>query len=135
MCWQLKRKLDFCHWRFRGELITLRPKDNPCQYVQADCSQEQSSSSLSPRLDIISHVVTYGAGRVSQSSRSMSSGLPLLVQSRTIAKQIQMVRQVGKGRYGEVWMGKRRPYIMADIYSFGLIIWEMARRCVTGGYC
>lgn len=27
---------------------------------------------------------------------------------RTIAKQIQMVRQVGKGRYGEVWMGKWR---------------------------
>lgn len=24
-------------------------------------------------------------------------------------------------------------YIMADIYSFGLVIWEMARRCVTGG--
>ncbi|OPJ84663.1 hypothetical protein AV530_016008 [Patagioenas fasciata monilis] len=42
----------------------------------------------------------------SQSSGS-GSGLPLLVQ-RTIAKQIQMVRQVGKGRYGEVWMGKWR---------------------------
>ncbi|NXY84989.1 BMR1A protein, partial [Alcedo cyanopectus] len=26
-----------------------------------------------------------------------------------------------------------QPYIMADIYSFGLITWEMARRCVTGG--
>ena len=26
-----------------------------------------------------------------------------------------------------------QPYIMADIYSFGLIVWEMARRCVTGG--
>uniref|UniRef100_H2ZXD7 receptor protein serine/threonine kinase n=1 Tax=Latimeria chalumnae TaxID=7897 RepID=H2ZXD7_LATCH len=42
----------------------------------------------------------------SQSSGS-GSGLPLLVQ-RTIAKQIQMVRQIGKGRYGEVWMGKWR---------------------------
>ncbi|KAM4532204.1 bone morphogenetic protein receptor type-1B-like [Fundulus diaphanus] len=30
-----------------------------------------------------------------------------LVQ-RTIAKQIQMVKQIGKGRYGEVWMGKWR---------------------------
>ena len=27
---------------------------------------------------------------------------------RTIAKQIQMVKQIGKGRYGEVWMGKWR---------------------------
>ncbi|XP_068114715.1 bone morphogenetic protein receptor type-1A isoform X4 [Hyperolius riggenbachi] len=43
---------------------------------------------------------------LSQSSGS-GSGLPLLVQ-RTIAKQIQMVRQIGKGRYGEVWMGKWR---------------------------
>lgn len=26
-----------------------------------------------------------------------------------------------------------QAYIMADIYSYGLIVWEMARRCVTGG--
>ncbi|MEQ2182634.1 hypothetical protein GOODEAATRI_024341, partial [Goodea atripinnis] len=52
----------------------------------------------------------------SQSSGS-GSGLPLLVGSRTtltfnvqrtIAKQIQMVRQIGKGRYGEVWLGRWR---------------------------
>ncbi|KAI5624461.1 bone morphogenetic protein receptor, type IBb isoform 1 precursor [Silurus asotus] len=42
----------------------------------------------------------------SQSSGS-GSGLPLLVQ-RTIAKQIQMVKQIGKGRYGDVWMGRWR---------------------------
>ncbi|KAL0979823.1 hypothetical protein UPYG_G00190230 [Umbra pygmaea] len=42
----------------------------------------------------------------SQSSGS-GSGLPLLVQ-RTIAKQIQMMKQIGKGRYGDVWMGKWR---------------------------
>ncbi|CAL1615530.1 unnamed protein product [Knipowitschia caucasica] len=42
----------------------------------------------------------------SQSSGS-GSGLPLLVQ-RTIAKQIHMVKQIGKGRYGEVWMGQWR---------------------------
>ncbi|KAL2087724.1 hypothetical protein ACEWY4_016552 [Coilia grayii] len=42
----------------------------------------------------------------SQSSGS-GSGLPLLVQ-RTIAKQIHMVKQIGKGRYGEVWMGRWR---------------------------
>ncbi|PVD39256.1 hypothetical protein C0Q70_01884 [Pomacea canaliculata] len=42
----------------------------------------------------------------SQSSGS-GSGLPLLVQ-RTIAKQISLVRSIGKGRYGEVWKGKWR---------------------------
>lgn len=40
-------------------------------------------------------------------SSGSGSGLPLLVQ-RTIAKQIQMVRHIGKGRYGEVWLAKFR---------------------------
>ncbi|XP_062858936.1 bone morphogenetic protein receptor, type IAb [Trichomycterus rosablanca] len=44
---------------------------------------------------------------ISPSSTGSGSGLPLLVQ-RTIAKQIQMVRQIGKGRYGEVWLGRWR---------------------------
>lgn len=26
-----------------------------------------------------------------------------------------------------------QSYIMADMYSFGLILWEVARRCVSGG--
>lgn len=34
--------------------------------------------------------------------------LGILQVQRTIAKQIQMVKQIGKGRYGEVWMGKWR---------------------------
>ncbi|XP_067011248.1 bone morphogenetic protein receptor type-1B isoform X2 [Anabrus simplex] len=43
---------------------------------------------------------------IDQSSGS-GSGLPLLVQ-RTIAKQIQMVQSIGKGRYGEVWLARWR---------------------------
>lgn len=41
-----------------------------------------------------------------QSSGS-GSGLPLLVQ-RTIAKQVTLIRSVGKGRYGEVWQARWR---------------------------
>lgn len=26
-----------------------------------------------------------------------------------------------------------QAYLMADIYSYGLVVWEMGRRCVTGG--
>lgn len=26
-----------------------------------------------------------------------------------------------------------QSFIMADMYSFGLIVWEMARRCLSGG--
>ena len=43
---------------------------------------------------------------IEQSSGS-GSRLPLLVQ-RTIARQIQMVREVGRGRYGQVWLGQWR---------------------------
>lgn len=46
------------------------------------------------------------ANFIEQSSGS-GSGLPLLVQ-RTIAKQIQMVHSIGKGRYGEVWLARWR---------------------------
>ncbi|XP_076264537.1 serine/threonine receptor kinase thickveins isoform X4 [Rhynchophorus ferrugineus] len=42
-----------------------------------------------------------------EQSSGSGSGLPILVQ-RTISKQIQMVMSVGKGRYGEVWLGKWR---------------------------
>ncbi|KAI8488713.1 Activin receptor type-1 [Branchiostoma belcheri] len=41
---------------------------------------------------------------VDQSSGS-GSGLPFLVQ-RTVARQITLVEQIGKGRYGEVWRGQ-----------------------------
>lgn len=51
------------------------------------------------------------ANLVEQSSGS-GSGLPLLVQ-RTIAKQIQMVESIGKGRYGEVWLAKWRDEAVA----------------------
>lgn len=43
---------------------------------------------------------------VEQTSGS-GSGMPSLVQS-TIAKQIQMVHSIGKGRYGEVWLAQWR---------------------------
>uniref|UniRef100_A0A0K8RET4 receptor protein serine/threonine kinase n=1 Tax=Ixodes ricinus TaxID=34613 RepID=A0A0K8RET4_IXORI len=44
--------------------------------------------------EMFEHSMTSGSG----------SGLPLLIQ-RTLAKQIQLVNCIGKGRYGEVWCG------------------------------
>lgn len=44
--------------------------------------------------EMFEHSITSGSG----------SGLPLLIQ-RTLAKQIQLVNCIGKGRYGEVWRG------------------------------
>ncbi|XP_028156480.1 bone morphogenetic protein receptor type-1B isoform X1 [Ostrinia furnacalis] len=47
------------------------------------------------------------APTLADASSGSGSGLPLLVQ-RTVAKQIQMVESVGKGRYGEVWLARWR---------------------------
>lgn len=50
-------------------------------------------------------------GLIDESSGS-GSGAPLLVQ-RTIARQIQKIRTVGRGRYGEVWLAKWRDESVA----------------------
>uniref|UniRef100_A0A147BES5 Serine/threonine-protein kinase receptor n=1 Tax=Ixodes ricinus TaxID=34613 RepID=A0A147BES5_IXORI len=56
--------------------------------------------------DLIDHSITSGSG----------SGLPQLVQ-RTIAKQIEMVQSIGKGRYGEVWKARwRGEYVAVKVF-------------------
>ncbi|XP_076346055.1 TGF-beta receptor type-1-like isoform X1 [Tachypleus tridentatus] len=42
---------------------------------------------------------------IDMTTSGSGSGLPLLVQ-RSIARQIQLVKIIGKGRYGEVWQGR-----------------------------
>jgi bone morphogenetic protein receptor type-1B len=42
-----------------------------------------------------------------EQSSGSGAGLPLLVQ-RTIAKQVEMKRRIGQGRYGEVWLATWR---------------------------
>lgn len=74
-------------------LVTYKRRER--QRKQACLLESGHSSHMSPLNDMFE--VSSGSG----------SGLPLLVQ-RTIAKQIQMVESVGKGRYGEVWLAKWR---------------------------
>lgn len=46
-----------------------------------------------------------------------SAGLPLLVQ-RSIARQIQLIEVIGKGRFGEVWRGSwRGEFVAVKIFS------------------
>ena len=55
-------------------------------------------------------------GCVDPSSGS-GSGLPLLVQ-RSVARQIDLLEIIGKGRYGEVWKGKcHGGYIAVKMFS------------------
>lgn len=50
-------------------------------------------------------------------SSGSGSGLPLLVQ-RSIARQIQLIDIIGKGRYGEVWRGRwRGEFVAVKIFS------------------
>lgn len=70
--------------------ITYRRRES--RRKQACLLESGNSSNLSPWNDLSS-----GSG----------SALPLLVQ-RTIAKQIQLEKSVGRGRYGEVWLAKWR---------------------------
>ncbi|XP_070000838.1 TGF-beta receptor type-1-like isoform X2 [Penaeus vannamei] len=50
-------------------------------------------------------------------SSGSGSGLPLLVQ-RSIARQIQLIDIIGKGRFGEVWRGRwRGEYVAVKIFS------------------
>ncbi|KAF7217099.1 bone morphogenetic protein receptor, type IBb isoform X2 [Nothobranchius furzeri] len=84
--------LVFCYFRYKRQ--TSQPP------YSIDLEQDETFIPPGDSLkDLIEHSRSIGSGS--------GSGLPLLVQ-RTIAKQIQMVKQIGKGRYGEVWMGKWR---------------------------
>lgn len=48
---------------------------------------------------------------------SFFAGLPLLVQ-RSIARQIQLLEIIGKGRFGEVWKGRwRGESVAVKIFS------------------
>ncbi|XP_045114449.1 TGF-beta receptor type-1-like isoform X12 [Portunus trituberculatus] len=50
-------------------------------------------------------------------SSGSGSGLPLLVQ-RSIARQIQLIDPIGKGRFGEVWCGRwRGEFVAVKIFS------------------
>ncbi|KAL3876036.1 hypothetical protein ACJMK2_033923 [Sinanodonta woodiana] len=80
----------FVYLRYRKREIQRQ------QYLE-DVEQESFIPTMDTLKDLIDNCHSSGSG----------SGLPLLIQ-RTIAKQIQLVHSVGKGRYGEVWKGKWR---------------------------
>ncbi|XP_012258855.2 TGF-beta receptor type-1 isoform X2 [Athalia rosae] len=54
---------------------------------------------------------------IEMTTSGSGSGLPLLVQ-RSIARQIQLVETIGKGRFGEVWRGRwRGENVAVKIFS------------------
>nr|AVK72356.1 type I Bmp receptor [Meara stichopi] len=78
-------------------LLYLRCKRKEAKRKYSAIMQLQDASYIAPGENLRDLLAA------NQSSGS-GSGLPLLVQ-RTIARHIHLVKQVGKGRYGEVWKG------------------------------
>ncbi|XP_064118913.1 bone morphogenetic protein receptor type-1B-like [Macrobrachium nipponense] len=69
------------------------------QYFKDQVAPRCASMFMGPNDHTLSELIEQSSGS--------GSGLPHLVQ-RTIAKQIQLLHSVGKGRYGEVWLGQWR---------------------------
>lgn len=89
-------------------IIQHRRMNRPQYYYPGYPYQEDGPMLPSGTLhDLIDEMSNSGSG----------SGLPLLVQ-RTIARQIQLVEIIGKGRYGEVWRGRwRGENVAVKIFS------------------
>ncbi|ESO84195.1 hypothetical protein LOTGIDRAFT_108334, partial [Lottia gigantea] len=77
--------------------LKYRRRETERRQILEEAENENFITNGETLSELIEHSHSSGSG----------SGLPLLVQ-RTIAKQINLVKSVGKGRYGEVWKGKWR---------------------------
>lgn len=88
----------FCKWS--SSSIHYHYNEN------GDAPDQQPILGISSLHDMI-EMTTSGSG----------SGLPLLVQ-RSIARQIQLIEIIGKGRFGEVWRGRwRGENVAVKIFS------------------
>ncbi|RWS06449.1 TGF-beta receptor type-1-like protein, partial [Dinothrombium tinctorium] len=75
---------------------------------------EGSLASADPLLHAAGHTLK---DLLEHTTSGSGSGLPLLVQ-RSIARQIQLIEIVGKGRFGEVWRGRwRGESVAVKIFS------------------
>ncbi|XP_026741509.1 bone morphogenetic protein receptor type-1B isoform X3 [Trichoplusia ni] len=91
-------------------LMQCKSSQVPHQHPKViECCNESDlcNRRLQPQLAEPPPDVTETPGLPPDVSSGSGSGLPLLVQ-RTVAKQIQMVESIGKGRYGEVWLARWR---------------------------
>ncbi|XP_016768175.2 TGF-beta receptor type-1 isoform X9 [Apis mellifera] len=91
-------------------MVIYHVRKTPERPGNSDDSQE------APDRPILGSVTIRGMLEMTTSG-SGSVGLPLLVQ-RSIARQIQLVETIGKGRFGEVWRGRwRGENVAVKIFS------------------
>ncbi|XP_071526815.1 TGF-beta receptor type-1-like isoform X4 [Panulirus ornatus] len=95
-----------CYWHHRKQRNERIRRGFPDVESILDRSEVPLMGSHTPIRDFI-ELTSSGSG----------SGLPLLVQ-RSIARQIQLIEIIGKGRFGEVWRGRwRGEYVAVKIFS------------------
>jgi hypothetical protein len=83
-----------CKYRAKERMEKGRKKEEGNKLVMSDCLGSSPGSGFMGKADL-SIDASSGSG----------SGLPLLVQ-RTIGRQITLRGRIGKGRYGEVFLGE-----------------------------
>ncbi|KAK4311869.1 hypothetical protein Pmani_016653 [Petrolisthes manimaculis] len=95
-----------CYWQHRKQRNSRLRQGFPDVESILDRSEVPLMGPHTPIRDFID-LTSSGSG----------SGLPLLVQ-RSIARQIQLMDIIGKGRFGEVWRGRwRGEYVAVKIFS------------------
>ncbi|XP_050696450.1 TGF-beta receptor type-1-like isoform X4 [Eriocheir sinensis] len=95
-----------CYWHHHKERNERIRRGFPDVESILDRSEVPLMGPHTPIRDII-ELTSSGSG----------SGLPLLVQ-RSIARQIQLIDIIGKGRFGEVWRGRwRGEFVAVKIFS------------------
>ncbi|XP_039763996.1 TGF-beta receptor type-1 isoform X2 [Pararge aegeria] len=93
-------------WWARRSPKVLKRESRSLFAPEESCCETRHSMMTATIRDMI-ELTTSGSG----------SGLPLLVQ-RSIARQIQLVDIIGKGRFGEVWRGRwRGENVAVKIFS------------------
>ncbi|CAB3379355.1 Hypothetical predicted protein [Cloeon dipterum] len=97
----------YCGWTRNHKWKKQRPGALFKSNDSMDPQDQQPILGVNNTLRDIIDMTTSGSG----------SGLPLLVQ-RSIARQIQLVEIIGKGRFGEVWRGRwRGENVAVKIFS------------------
>ncbi|VDP08015.1 unnamed protein product [Heligmosomoides polygyrus] len=91
--------------RMTAALNHISPRDDEVPMME---TMSQTTTTTAPEIQLL---LLKGLESTNAGSGS-GSGLPLLTQ-RNIARQIELVREIGQGRFGDVWLGAWKGDLVA----------------------